>query len=102
MNTTERMLSAAKEIWEAYNRHPFVLRIQNGTLPKDRFRYYMIQDYITHPKPHIKKTFLKYFIYKKSGLYFYRSDYFVLILIYLLLMCLFPADMLLQGRQGVP
>lgn len=46
MNTTERMLSAAKEIWEAYNRHPFVLGIQNGTLPKDRFRYYMIQDYL--------------------------------------------------------
>ncbi|MBR0091117.1 MAG: thiaminase II [Lachnospiraceae bacterium] len=46
MTTVERMLDAAKEIWKAYNEHPFVLGIQNGTLDKDRFRYYIMQDYL--------------------------------------------------------
>ena len=46
MNTVERLLGAAEEIWKEYNSHPFVLGIQNGTLDKDRFRYYMIQDYL--------------------------------------------------------
>lgn len=32
MKTTERLLSAAKDIWAAYNEHPFVTGIQNGTL----------------------------------------------------------------------
>ena len=46
MNTVERLLDATTEIWEEYNRHPFVLGIQNGTLDKEKFRYYMIQDYL--------------------------------------------------------
>ena len=46
MNTSEKLLSATAEIWKAYNEHPFVLGIQNGTLDKDKFRYYMIQDYL--------------------------------------------------------
>ena len=45
-NTTEILLEATSEIWKAYNEHPFVLGIQNGTLKKDKFRYYMIQDYL--------------------------------------------------------
>lgn len=31
MKTTQRLLSEAKEIWDAYNEHPFVLGIQDGT-----------------------------------------------------------------------
>ncbi|MBQ3194531.1 MAG: thiaminase II [Oscillospiraceae bacterium] len=46
MKTTHRLLSATKEIWDAYNDHPFVLGIQNGTLDKEKFRYYIIQDYL--------------------------------------------------------
>lgn len=46
MKTTERLLSAAKEIWGAYNKHPFVLGIQDGTLDQEKFRYYIIQDYL--------------------------------------------------------
>lgn len=46
MNTVERLLEATKDIWKAYNEHPFVLGIQNGTLDKDKFRYYIIQDYL--------------------------------------------------------
>ena len=44
MNTTERLLHATTEIWNAYNEHPFVLGIQNGSLNKEKFRYYIIQD----------------------------------------------------------
>lgn len=46
MRTTERLLAATAEIWKAYNEHPFVLGIQNGTLEKEKFRYYIIQDYL--------------------------------------------------------
>ncbi len=46
MNTTERLLIATKEIWAAYNEHPFVLGIQDGTLDQNKFRYYIIQDYL--------------------------------------------------------
>ena len=46
MNTAEKLLAAATEIWQAYNEHPFVLGIQNGTLEKEKFRYYIIQDYL--------------------------------------------------------
>ena len=46
MKTTERLLNAAKDIWAAYNEHPFVLGIQDGTLDQKKFRYYIIQDYL--------------------------------------------------------
>ena len=46
MSTTEKLLNAAAEIWAGYNSHPFVLGIQDGTLDREKFRYYMIQDYL--------------------------------------------------------
>ena len=46
MKTTEQLLLATKDIWQQYNQHPFVLGIQDGTLDKEKFRYYMIQDYL--------------------------------------------------------
>lgn len=46
MKTTERLLEASKEIWESYNNHPFVMGIQNGTLSKEKFRYYIMQDFL--------------------------------------------------------
>ena len=46
MKTTDKLLEATKEIWQKYNEHPFVLGIQNGTLEKEKFRYYIIQDYL--------------------------------------------------------
>lgn len=46
MKTTERLLSAVKEIWDAYNEHPFVLGIQDGTLDQEKFKYYIIQDFL--------------------------------------------------------
>ena len=46
MNLTERLLEATKDIWVSYNMHPFVMGIQNGTLDKDKFRWYIVQDYL--------------------------------------------------------
>lgn len=46
MGTTQQLLNYAAEVWTAYNEHPFVLGIQNGTLEREKFRFYMIQDYL--------------------------------------------------------
>lgn len=46
MSTTERLLEAAKEIWKAYNEHPFIKGIEDGTLDRKKFRFYIIQDYL--------------------------------------------------------
>lgn len=46
MNTTERLLNVTKEIWQSYYEHPFVKGIENGTLDKEKFRYYIIQDFL--------------------------------------------------------
>lgn len=46
MTVIEKMLSATAHIWELYNAHPFVVGIQNGTLSRDTFRFYIIQDYL--------------------------------------------------------
>ena len=46
MTTVERLLEATKEIWESYNEHPFVKGIEDGTLDKEKFRYYIIQDFL--------------------------------------------------------
>jgi len=46
MKTTQRLLEAAREIWASYNQHPFVLGLQDGTLDREKFRYYIIQDYL--------------------------------------------------------
>lgn len=46
MKTTDRLLAAVKSIWNEYNQHPFVLGIQDGSLDRTKFRYYIIQDYL--------------------------------------------------------
>lgn len=46
MKTTERLLMATKDIWTAYNEHPLVMGLQDGTLDREKFRYYIIQDYL--------------------------------------------------------
>ncbi len=44
--TTERLLTKTAPIWKEYYKHPFVLGIQNGTLPQAKFRHYLLQDYV--------------------------------------------------------
>lgn len=46
MTTTERLLNAAADIWEGYHSHPFIRGIADGTLDSEKFRFYMIQDYL--------------------------------------------------------
>lgn len=43
---TERLLAAAKDIWEGYLRHPFVLGLADGSLDAQKFRFYLLQDYL--------------------------------------------------------
>lgn len=45
MKLTERLYQAAKPIWESYFSQPFVKELGEGTLPIERFRFYMVQDY---------------------------------------------------------
>lgn len=46
MTTSQRLLDATKEIWAEYSKHPFVTGLRDGTLPREKFRYYIIQDYL--------------------------------------------------------
>lgn len=46
MAIIEKLLSATAGIWAEYNQHPFVKGIEDGTLDKEKFKYYIIQDYL--------------------------------------------------------
>ena len=46
MKVSQRLLEATKEIWNEYYNHPFTNGIADGTLDIDKFRFYMIQDYL--------------------------------------------------------
>jgi len=43
---TDELRQFASPIWQADLRHPFVRGIADGTLPKEKFKYYLIQDYL--------------------------------------------------------
>lgn len=43
---TRRLLGKARDIWNGYLRHPFVRGIGDGTLDKEKFRFYLKQDYL--------------------------------------------------------
>ena len=42
---TEKLRHAADHIWSAILEHPFVVELYLGTLPFEKFKYYVIQDY---------------------------------------------------------
>lgn len=46
MSLFEEMTAATAEIWAEYYSHPFVKGIENGTLDKEKFRFYIKQDYM--------------------------------------------------------
>lgn len=43
---TDILLKETENIWEKYYSHPFVKGIEDGTLDKEKFKFYMIQDYL--------------------------------------------------------
>ncbi len=45
MKLSERLHSSSKHIWDKIIKHPFVVELYRGTLPLDKFKYYVIQDY---------------------------------------------------------
>ena len=46
IKVTDRLLAAAADIWNGYYTHPFVEGLRDGTLDKEKFRYYIMQDYL--------------------------------------------------------
>jgi len=42
----ERLRADAVDEWQAYVDHPFVRGLGDGTLPKDCFRHYLVQDHL--------------------------------------------------------
>ncbi len=43
---TDRLFANVQPIWEKNHNHPFVQELGMGTLAKERFIYYMKQDYV--------------------------------------------------------
>lgn len=43
---TDELRQSAAPIWEADLGHPFVRGIADGTLPTEKFKFYLIQDYL--------------------------------------------------------
>ena len=46
MKFTDELYEVAIDIWEEYLEHPFVKGIGDGTLDKEKFKTYLIQDYL--------------------------------------------------------
>ena len=46
MKLSQRIYACAEKIWPQYLSHPFVVQMADGTLPEEKFRYYMLQDYL--------------------------------------------------------
>ena len=43
---SQTLYARAEKIWPRYLCHPFVTQMAEGTLPPEKFRYYMLQDYL--------------------------------------------------------
>ena len=46
MTVTQRLYEAARPVWEACHAHPFVRGIGDGTLEPEKFRWFLLQDYL--------------------------------------------------------
>ena len=48
MNTkfSEKLIAGGTDVFERERQHPFIVGLGDGTLPLERFRYYMRQDYV--------------------------------------------------------
>ena len=43
---SQRLHACVQDIWPRYLTHPFVTQMADGTLPAEKFHYYMLQDYL--------------------------------------------------------
>jgi len=43
---SDRLIRESGDIWDAFHTHPFVTGMADGSLPQEKFRHYMIQDYL--------------------------------------------------------
>ena len=46
MKNSDRIYNDMIAHWEKYNSHPFVQGLADGTLPKEKFKFFMIQDHL--------------------------------------------------------
>lgn len=46
MTFTDRLHKSAEPVWQGFHNHPFVRGIGDGSLSLERFRFFMIQDYL--------------------------------------------------------
>ena len=46
MTVTQRLYAAAAPIWQACHDHPFVKGIGDGSLDREKFQYFLLQDYL--------------------------------------------------------
>lgn len=46
MKLSKRLYACAQTLWPRYLQHPFVREMAEGTLPVEKFRFYMLQDSI--------------------------------------------------------
>lgn len=46
MKLSDKLYEAVEDIWNGYYEHPFVKGIGTGSLEKEKFQFYMIQDYL--------------------------------------------------------
>lgn len=45
MSVVDRLAEDARPIWERIVEHPFVVELYGGELPREKFRFYVLQDY---------------------------------------------------------
>ena len=46
MRKVDILIDSVRELWNSFDEHPFVKGIADGTLDKEKFKYYMVQDYL--------------------------------------------------------
>jgi hydroxymethylpyrimidine/phosphomethylpyrimidine kinase len=45
-----------QQVWKEFTQHEFVEKMGDGTLPVDRFKFYMVQDYLYLVGSSVKST----------------------------------------------
>lgn len=46
MLLSDYLFNESKKIWDEYLKHPFIVEMGKGTLDKEKFRNYLVQDYL--------------------------------------------------------